>query len=61
MVTKTPKKVVVPGALTEQIYEKANEFRGGVSISDFIAELVTEHLEKRKPIPPEVIDRALVD
>jgi predicted CopG family antitoxin len=61
MVTKTPKKVVVPVAMTEQFYEKLNELRGGVSLSDYIAGLVTEHLKKQKPIPPEVVDRALVD
>ena len=32
--------------------------RGGVSISDYIAELVAEHLKKQKKIPPAVIDIA---
>jgi len=61
MVTKTPKKVVVPVAMTEPVLKRINDMRGGVSLSDYIAELVTEHLKKRKPIPPEVVDRAEVD
>jgi predicted amidophosphoribosyltransferase len=56
-----PPKKVVTIELTQQIFEKANEQRGGVALSDFIAELITEHFKKRKPIPPEVIDRAEVD
>jgi len=61
MVTKTPKKVVVPVAMTEPVLKRINDMRGGISLSDYIAELVTEHLKKRKPIPPEVVDRAEVD
>lgn len=61
MVTKTPKKVVVNIAMAEHAYKKIDDLRGGVSISDYIAELIEEHLKKQKPIPPEVVDRALID
>jgi predicted CopG family antitoxin len=60
MVTKTPKKVVVNVAMTEHVYDKLNDLRGGVSIRDYIAELVAEHLKKQKKIPPEVVDMAEV-
>ncbi len=61
MTTKTPKKVEVTIEMTEHVVERINDLRGGVTISDYIAELVNEHLKKQKPIPPEVVDRALVD
>jgi predicted CopG family antitoxin len=60
MKTKTPTKVVTI-EMTEHVYEKINDLRGGVTISDYILELINEHLKKQKPIPPEVIDRALID
>jgi predicted CopG family antitoxin len=60
MTTKTPTKVVTI-EMTEHVYEKINDLRGGVTISDYILELINEHLKKQKPIPPEVIDRALID
>ncbi len=47
--------------LTEPVLKRINDIRGGVSISDFIADLITEHLKKQKRIPPEVVDRAEVD
>jgi predicted CopG family antitoxin len=47
--------------ITQQVFEKLNDLRGGVSISDFISELVTEHIKKQKKIPPEVVEKALVD
>jgi len=52
---------VVTIELTEHIFERINELRGGASLSDFISELVTEYLKKRKQIPPEVVDKAEVD
>jgi len=52
---------VVTIELTEQVFDKINDFRGGVSISDYIAELITEHIKKQKKIPPEVVDKALID
>jgi hypothetical protein len=61
MTTKIPKKVEVTIEMTEHVLERINDLRGGVTISDYIAELVTEHLRKQKSIPPEVIDRAEVD
>jgi predicted CopG family antitoxin len=60
MKTKIPTKVVTI-EMTEHVYEKINDLRGGVAISDYILELINEHLKKQKPIPPEVVDRALVD
>ncbi len=56
----TPTKVVTV-ELTEQVFDEINDMRGGVTISDYIAELVTEHLKRRKKIPPEVVDKAPVD
>jgi predicted amidophosphoribosyltransferase len=56
-----PPTKVVTIALTEPVLKRINDMRGGVSLSDYIAELVTEHLKKQKPIPPEVVDRALID
>jgi predicted CopG family antitoxin len=60
MTTKTPTKVGTI-ELTEPVLKRINDIRGGVSISDFIADLITEHLKKQKRIPPEVVDRAEVD
>jgi hypothetical protein len=60
MTTKIPKKVVTI-EMTESMFQKINKLRGGVTISDYIADLVTEHLKKQKPIPSEVVDRALID
>jgi predicted CopG family antitoxin len=60
MTTKSHTKVVTI-EMPEHVYEKINDLRGGVSISDFIAELIEEHLKKQKPIPSEVVDRALID
>lgn len=60
MKPQIPKKVVTI-ELTEQVFDKINDFRGGVSISDYIAELITEHIKKQKKIPPEVVDKALID
>lgn len=60
MTTKTPTKVVTI-KMAEHVYEKINDLRGGVAISDYILELIDEHLKKQKPIPPEVVDRALID
>jgi hypothetical protein len=59
MTTKTPTKVGTI-ELTEPVLKRINDIRGGVSISDFIADLITEHL-KTKRIPPEVVDRAEVE
>jgi hypothetical protein len=59
MTTKTPTKVVTI-ELTEQVFNKINDLRGGVTISDYIAELINEHLKKQKQIPPEVVDKAEV-
>jgi predicted CopG family antitoxin len=53
-----PPTKVVTVTLTESMFEKINKMRGGVSISDYITELVAEHLRKQKKIPPEVIDMA---
>ena len=45
--------------MTEIMFEKIKKMRRGVSISDYIAELVAEHLKKqKKKIPPEVFDMA---
>ncbi len=60
MTTETPKKVEVIIEMTEHALERINDLRGGVSISDYIAELISEHLKKQKPVPPEVIDKAVV-
>jgi hypothetical protein len=60
MKPQIPKKPVTL-ELTQQVFDKINDLRGGVNISDYIAELITEHLKKQKQIPPEVVDRALVD
>jgi predicted CopG family antitoxin len=46
MTTKTPTKVGTI-ELTEPVLKRINDIRGGVSISDFIADLITEHLKKR--------------
>jgi hypothetical protein len=61
MTTKIPKKVEVTIEMTEHVFERINDLRGGVTVSDYIAELISEHLKKQKPIPPEVVDKALVD
>jgi hypothetical protein len=61
MTTKIPKKVEVTIEMTEHVFERINDLRGGVTVSDYIAELISEHLKKQKPIPPEVIDKAVVD
>jgi len=49
---------VVTVTFTEIMFEKIKKMRRGVSISDYIAELVAEHLKKQKKIPPEVFDMA---
>jgi predicted CopG family antitoxin len=56
MTAKTPKKVEMTIELTEHVLEKINELKGGVTISDYMAELISEFLKKQKPLPPEVID-----
>ena len=61
MATKIPKKVEVTIEMTEHVFERINDLRGGVTISDYIAELINEHLKKQKPIPPEVVDKAEVN
>lgn len=55
-----PPTKVVTIEMTESIYDKLNDLRGDVTISDYIAKLITEHLKKQKQIPPEVVDRAEV-
>ncbi len=60
MTTKTPAKVGTI-KLTEPVLKRINDIKGGVSISDFIADLITEHPKKQKRIPTEVVDRAEVD
>jgi hypothetical protein len=47
--------------MTESMYDKIDKLRGGVTVSDYIKKLVAEHLKKQKSIPPEVVDRALID
>jgi hypothetical protein len=61
MATKIPKKVEVTIEMTEHVFERINDLRGGVTISDYLAELINEHLKKQKPIPPEVVDKAEVN
>ena len=61
MATKIPKKVEVTIEMTAHVFERINDLRGGVTISDYIAELINEHLKKQKPIPPEVDDKAEVN
>jgi hypothetical protein len=61
MATKIPKKVEVTIEMTEHVFERINDLRGGVTISDYIAELINEHFKKQKPIPPEVDDKAEVN
>ena len=59
--TTEPSTTAVTIELTEPVLKRINDMRGGVSLSDYIAELINEHLKKQKPIPPEVVDRALID
>jgi predicted CopG family antitoxin len=56
--SQAPPTKVVTVTLTEIMFEKIKKMRRGVSISDYIAELVAEHLKKQKKIPPEVFDMA---
>jgi hypothetical protein len=56
MKPQIPKKPVTL-ELTQQVFDKINDLRGGVNISDYIEELIIEHLKKQKKIPPEVVER----
>ena len=59
--TMAPPTREVTIEMTESMFDKIDKLRGGVTISYYIKKLVAEHLKKQKSIPPEVVDRALID